>query len=189
MPIGIKKGFSLLETIIAIAILTLAMTAVFTLVSRGIRSISLASNEMTAYFLASEALEFIRNTRDGNLLADDPPRDAFDPDIFAVCETFEGCVIDVHAKNNDGSIEYCSGGICPPIRFNRESGIYNHDPPTSANENTIFTRQLHMTCRLPCAETDPQEFEVRVVVTWQQLDAPRTLRSFALSVGLFDTAF
>ena len=43
-----NRGFSLLETIVAIGVLTFVMTAVFTLVSLGVRSMSEATNQLTA---------------------------------------------------------------------------------------------------------------------------------------------
>ena len=114
------SGFSLLETIIAIAVLTVAMTAVFSLVSSGVRSISLAANQLTAYFLASEGVEYIRNIRDGNVLSG--TGNALDG--FFVCESY-GCVADVY--NN--TLSSCSAG-CPHLNFDTGLGVYNHNPET-----------------------------------------------------------
>src|SRR3989344_131794 len=98
---GIMKknnGFSLLETIVAITILTFAMSAVFSLVSRGVRSVSVSSNEMVASFLASEGLEYIRNVRDGVVIRKRAARQGKGGTLtsFASCYS-NGCIVDPYA--------------------------------------------------------------------------------------------
>ncbi|MBI1956915.1 MAG: prepilin-type N-terminal cleavage/methylation domain-containing protein [Candidatus Niyogibacteria bacterium] len=183
-----RRGFSLLETIIAIAVLTLAMTAVFTLVSSGIRSISASADELTAYFLASEGLEYIRNIRDGNIISV-PPHPAFDDAVFGPCITSSGCFVDSRAAGGAGVIASCDPALgCPPLRFNREGGFYNHDVVvTRTNEDSIFTRQITMTCispTIPC-----EEYRVLATMTWRHSTAQYDIRSFALRADLFNTAF
>lgn len=179
-------GFSLLETIIAITILTISMTAVFTLVSLGVRSVSLSANELTAYFLASEGLEYIRNVRDENALLGAP---AFDPLIFGDCIIATGCIVDVRAGGGAGTFGSCPAGVCPRLRFNRDQGIYNHEAwVAGSNEDSIFTRQILMTCKNynPPNPCPPEEFEVRAIISWRQRAAPFALRSFTINTNLFN---
>lgn len=168
-----ENGFSLLETVIAIGILSLAMTGVFSLTSLSIRSLSVSSNQVTAFFLASEAIEYIRNIRDNNILA--VSGWLTDLDDCRVEINSNGCFIDVTAvPPND--ITGC-GPSCPKIQFNPVSHLYNYifDP---ANKETIFTRQVLISDIVP-------DVEVKVVVemSWQQ----RTLtRTFTLEEHLFN---
>lgn len=59
-----EKGFTILETLVAITILVVSLTAPLTIVSQALRSSYYARDQVTAYFLAQEAVEFLRNKRD-----------------------------------------------------------------------------------------------------------------------------
>ncbi len=59
-----NKGFTLIETLIAILILSLAIGALLTLTAGGFFTIRYAKNDIVATNLLQESLEYIRNTRD-----------------------------------------------------------------------------------------------------------------------------
>lgn len=61
-----KKGFSLIETLIAVSILMIAIAGPLSLVQAGLFSSNHQRNQVTAIYLAQEAIEFIKNVRDGN---------------------------------------------------------------------------------------------------------------------------
>lgn len=61
-------GFTLVETLVAIAILTLSITATFTAVQNGLATSSFAKDQVIAFYLIQDAMEFIRNTRDKTAL-------------------------------------------------------------------------------------------------------------------------
>ncbi|PIZ76582.1 hypothetical protein COY06_01790 [Candidatus Peregrinibacteria bacterium CG_4_10_14_0_2_um_filter_41_8] len=63
-----RKGFSLLEVIFALAIITITFVAVASLVSRNLQSNLLNQSYITANYLNSEAVEIVRNMRDSNWL-------------------------------------------------------------------------------------------------------------------------
>jgi prepilin-type N-terminal cleavage/methylation domain-containing protein len=62
-----KKGFTLVETLVAISILLIAITGVMTAIQIGLSSATFAQNQTTAYFLAAEAVDYIHNIRDNNV--------------------------------------------------------------------------------------------------------------------------
>ena len=160
----LKKGFTLLETIVAIGILSLAMTGVFSLASLSIRSASVSSNQTIAFFLASEAIEYIRNIRDSNILAGSGWLTG-----LVTCQSANGCYVDVI---ND-MIMGC-GAECPKIKFDPMEKFYNH----SIGGDTLFTRQILISNVAPDIEV-----KVIVVMSWQQ----RTLtRTFTLENHLFN---
>jgi len=62
----ITKGFTLVELLVAISILSLSILAAFTAVSNNIKGSNFSQDQITAYYLADEGIEFIRNVRDQN---------------------------------------------------------------------------------------------------------------------------
>ncbi|HEY0220976.1 MAG TPA: prepilin-type N-terminal cleavage/methylation domain-containing protein, partial [Candidatus Paceibacterota bacterium] len=64
-----KKGFTLVESLVAISILSLSILSTFTVVSSSLKSSSLAKEQVIAFYLAQEAMEYIKNVRDNNALA------------------------------------------------------------------------------------------------------------------------
>lgn len=63
-----KAAFTVLETIIAIAVVSLAIAGATSAVRTGLVGSSLAKDQVKAFYLAQEAVEIIRNKRDGNIL-------------------------------------------------------------------------------------------------------------------------
>lgn len=63
------KGFTLLEVIIAIFILTVGVGGAYGLIQSTIISASQNKMRLTAYYLAQEGVEIVRNIRDSNWLA------------------------------------------------------------------------------------------------------------------------
>jgi len=61
-----KTGFSLLEVIIAIFVLTTGILAVMSLIYKTVASSSFSSNRLIAAYLAQEGIEIVRNIRDTN---------------------------------------------------------------------------------------------------------------------------
>src|SRR3989344_541790 len=64
-----QAGFTILESIVAIFILSLSIAGAFTAVQQGLSQAIMAKDEVKAYYLAQEAIEIIRNKRDANQLA------------------------------------------------------------------------------------------------------------------------
>lgn len=58
------RGFTLLETIFAVAIILIAVIAIFGLVNFGISSIDVSKNKLIASELAQEGVELVRNWRE-----------------------------------------------------------------------------------------------------------------------------
>jgi len=65
-------GFTLLETVIAISILTTGVIATIGLMNSGLKQIGFLKNKIVAINLAQEGIELVRNVRDNNWLAKDP---------------------------------------------------------------------------------------------------------------------
>lgn len=63
-----KKGFTLVEALVAISILIIGILSGFILVTRALYNVSVIQDRLTASFLAQEGIELIRNIRDTNFI-------------------------------------------------------------------------------------------------------------------------
>lgn len=61
-----QKAFTIIETLVAISILTIALTGPLAIIAQALRSSYYARDQITAYYLAQEAIEYVRNMRDNN---------------------------------------------------------------------------------------------------------------------------
>ena len=61
-------GFTLLEVILAIFVITVGIAGTLGIIQQGISYTQLSSSRLTANYLAQEGLEIVRNIRDGNWL-------------------------------------------------------------------------------------------------------------------------
>ncbi len=61
-------GFTLIETLVAIMILMLAVTGPLVISQKGLSAAGYAKDQLTAYFLAQDAMEYVHNVRDTNVL-------------------------------------------------------------------------------------------------------------------------
>src|SRR3954462_3848275 len=62
------RGFTLLETMVAVSLLAVAIVAPMSLTAQSLASAYYARDEVTAFYLAQEGLEVVRNIRDNNIL-------------------------------------------------------------------------------------------------------------------------
>jgi len=67
--LNFSKGFTVLESIVAIGILSLSISGAFSSVVQSLAQASITKDEVTAYYLAQEAIEIVRNQRDHNQLS------------------------------------------------------------------------------------------------------------------------
>src|SRR4051812_26467647 len=63
-----SAGFTLLETMVAVTLLSVAIVAPMSLTAQSLGSAYYARDEVTAFYLAQEGLEVVRNVRDNNIL-------------------------------------------------------------------------------------------------------------------------
>jgi prepilin-type N-terminal cleavage/methylation domain-containing protein len=62
-----QQGFTLIETLIAIFLLTLTVGGLMTMAANGYYSVRYARNQIVADTLLQESIEYIRNSRDTNI--------------------------------------------------------------------------------------------------------------------------
>lgn len=170
-----RRGFTLLEALVAISILMVAVVAPITISQKGLSSAIYSKSQMIASYLAQDAIEYIKNKRDEYSINH---LDAYNnPDwgnfgIFELCKApggiGTGCQIDtikqVDIENNNGG-EAVSAYSSASHLFIDNNGFYGYT--SAGSKETIFTRQIKITMN-PFSETNSNsdEANVNVVVHW-----------------------
>jgi prepilin-type N-terminal cleavage/methylation domain-containing protein len=144
-----KKGFTLLETLVAIFILTLAITGPISIASLAIRSSVETRDSISAYYLAEEAIEVIRNKRD-SLSLTNPTKEAWLTSILggANCFTEKGgaptlCTMVRNVNTGAYSFIPCQSATCDPLGFNSNGSIIYGSSDTSP-QTSKFTREIYI---------------------------------------------
>ncbi len=90
-----NKGFTLLEAIIAIAILLVAIAGPMSISHKSLQTSLISKDEMTATFLAEDAIEAVRTIRDQYKMQNSTSTDWLNPLNKCVCTTVGECNLDV----------------------------------------------------------------------------------------------
>lgn len=155
------RGFTLVETLVAITIVLGTLTATYTAVTNAIKSSAHARDTITAFYLAQEAFEFLKNKRDTNALQDEGWLNG-----IGACETGGGCVLAAYNENGTpkATAEFrdCPSGDCPRTIFqHKDTKAYGHHGPDDNDwEATQFSRSIEMT-------QGGDEASVAVTVVWR----------------------
>ncbi len=147
-----KNAFTLLETIIAIFVLTVGLIAVMSLAHRAIFAAQIASSRLVAGYLAQEGVEIVRNIRDSNWLAQrGNPALPWDENLAA--------------GNWEADFDDFTLTSFQDRNLKIDGGFYNY----SSGENTKFKRKITI------ARPTQDVIEVFVQITWQERGSSQTL--------------
>jgi prepilin-type N-terminal cleavage/methylation domain-containing protein len=101
--INSKSGFTLLETMVAIMLFVIALSALLALVRDSVTSSTYTRNEVVATYLAQEGVDYIRNIRDEMVYVNPTisPWSDFTYQINTTggCGTAGGCHLDLYSLN------------------------------------------------------------------------------------------
>lgn len=157
-----ERGFTLIESIVAIFILLIAIVMPMAVVARALFAANYAQDQITAVYLAQEGVELVRNTRDNNVLSGSALWDQGD---LSNCYGASGCYVDaVHSSN---MVNVCSG-TCPYVQEGVGGGIswYGNNSDWG---NTKYIRTIKL------SKISDYEIKVNSTVTWATRAAPRTV--------------
>ena len=177
-----NKGFTLVETMVAISILMLAILGPLSIASTSLRNVVLARDQITAYYLAQEGIEYVRYVRDNQYIKSIQQNNpnlqwSLSADVSAggggLGECFienneYGCGIDIFAffSNPNTNVISCprptSSNITGCAVLKKDAnGFYTYQ--TGANMTpTTFRR----TIKIERIETG-KEIKVEAIVEWQ----------------------
>lgn len=141
-----NKGFTLIETLVAIAIFAFAITGLISITATGIFNTNFVKNKFTASYLAVEGAELVRSIRDNAAINDRDWNATFaDPTLLQRCYGANACFIDGTSLDAFVVPELCSN-ICPAISYRQgDDGKFNYDPVDGIdNFESIFTRIINI---------------------------------------------
>lgn len=161
-----NRGFTIIESLVAIAVVLVGVAAAFSAAQLGLFSSTSVRNRVTAVYLAQEAMEGVKNVKDSNVLKVSSPGGSSTDWLEGLdgpggCPGNQPCGYDIL----DDSLFPCSNGggggvdLCHVYIDANNNNIYHQSNPGSGVD-TGFIREIYVT------ETDQnREAEVRVVVT------------------------
>ncbi len=160
-----NRAFTLIETLVAISVLLMALIGPLAIASQSLRSAFYARDQVTAFYLGQEGVEYVRAYRDQNYLASQSWLSG-----ITMCEDTP-CMVDFPNFTHTP----CINGECEPLRISEAGGLFNH----SDGEFSRFTRSVE----LRSVPGEPDQRIVSVTVSWISSGIPRT---FTIQERLFD---
>ena len=151
------RGFTLIETMIAVTILMLAVAGPIYAASRAIVAAQIGRDQLTASYLAQEGIEYVRAMRDDEYLAayaaggttvsttawtNFLTNPLSDTATISGCETTT-CTLDPSlpmGTGNGAALSPCSGSACAPLYL--AGGVYTERSGISGAVQTPFTRTV-----------------------------------------------
>jgi prepilin-type N-terminal cleavage/methylation domain-containing protein len=164
------RAFTLIETLVAITVLVVAVSTPVSLAAQSLFAAFYAKDQTTAFYLAQEGVEMIKNTRDHNLLV-------------LLRDNGVGNWLDGIALNTDLYVDtphnqiYTSGTCpqsCPALAY--DGVFYNH-------ANGVPSR-FARTVRVTQDTADANEALVTSTVTWKTGSFKE--RSFSVSERIYN---
>jgi prepilin-type N-terminal cleavage/methylation domain-containing protein len=160
----VSRGFTLVETLAAITLITVAIVAPMELTVQSLESAYYSRDQITASNLAQEGIEAVRSIRDGNILA--TARGTATP-LFQGIPTNGPFTIDAHTI--PATLTSC-GTSCSTSQATLQTNGTLYGYGTTGWTPTNFQRYATATtvwCNGTCDGTNAQEIQITVVVSWQ----------------------
>lgn len=157
-----KAGFTLIETLVAVSLLSISIVAPMSLTAQSLATAIYARDQITAFNLAQEGLEAVRAVRDGQILEISQNADASAIDLFGPIPIDKDFTIDSREANPQKAMTDCPNTGCPSLQT--DGTLYGYDDDTQNWPTTYFKRTL----RVHYVGASNDEIRVTVTVTWPQ---------------------
>lgn len=187
-----KKGFTLLETVVALSVIIAAVVGPVSLITRGLVNFFSAKNKVIAINLAQEGIELVRLIRENNIMCDKAADGVLDSKPKKWNEDPEGGIISKNTlyKVSADSIYAITCGVIiistpklslftsgEPLKFDSASGLYNYTSGT----DTIFVREINIRTPLDASDNPdsdiprPDQMDIVSTVSWDERGIPKNL--------------
>ncbi len=161
-----ERGMTLIETLVAVTILTVAIVAPMQLTISSLASANYARDQILAANLAQEAIESVRSKRDGNILTlaltgnATCASDGLPMHILCGIPIDQDFIIDT-AENN--LITLCSG-TCPYLKTDSAQTLYGYNATWTTE--TAYRRVVNVSyVTYAGAPAERAEDEIKITVT------------------------
>lgn len=158
------KAFTLIETLVAVSILLLSLAGPLSIAAQALQGAFFARDQVTAFYLAQEAVEYVRAVRDQNYLASNNWLTGVENCVDATCT--------VDFPNFSHAV--CSG-TCPAVLIGETSGLFNH----AAGKESIYTRSFS----IESVSGTNDEVVISVTISWR---TGTLMRSFEIREHIFN---
>jgi len=169
-----------METLVAIVVLSIAITGPLTIAQKGLQAALISKDQITAFYLAQDAIEYLRYARDTNCLAAGSVAGGCPAGVWLAgngntaqtisltpCVSTSGtsaCTVDVIAATQPST---CSGSVCTtPINYDSTHNYFTY----VSGSPSIFTRTITITspvCASGGSPCNTNEAAIAVTVSWK----------------------
>jgi len=141
-----KQGFTLVEVLTALFIVSVGLSGAYALVNQTIAAANIASMKLTAAYLGKEGIEIVRNIRDGNYIMRSAVAGYDQPESWmSGINCSSGCPIPVNCQSGCMADYYSSAlsaaNIGQPLKYSSQTGFYGY----SSGDATPFFRTITIT--------------------------------------------
>jgi len=145
----LKRGFTLIESLLAIGVLIVGILSAFILVVRSLSNIPLIQSRLVAANLAQEGIELVRQKRDTNNLIGVDWKTGFD--LSCICSDDPNVVLDsgcyYMTDTENRTLSRYSGEYLRLEEVSKNSWKYNYNP--SGTEYPYFIQRKIEICFVP----------------------------------------
>lgn len=175
-----RGGFTLIETMVAVFVLTIALSSLLTLTANSIFSARYARNEITANYLLQEAADYIRSDRDNTVFKQNIGGpgwnifiDKYGRATSSKCFSASGCYLE---PSDIASVPTgCpagAGNTCPNLNYDETATNTSNDFYTYKSGAgivpSIFNRKILMTL------VGADELNATITMDWTNGNLART---------------
>ena len=159
-----NKGFTLVETMFAVLILSFAIVSMMTVIANSLFAARYARDEITVNYLLQEVVDYIRNDRDTTvLLVGGQTWESFFAKYSNCSNEETGCYFDVLSESAISPTECPSGG-CPNLYFDANADT----TPFYTNDDGINTGKIRTNFRrkIVVVQNGLDEIDVTITIDW-----------------------
>lgn len=153
------QGFTIVETLVAIAILMIAIAGPLTIAQKGLMASVYARDQSVATFLAQDLMEYLKNVRDNSF--DNVKENWFFPNVDWECNNFYfQCSVETVSEYDFDNLSGLNGcnGSCYLYNRAEGEGLIGYHLDNSGGVKSQFSRSFYI-------EELVYGTEARIVVT------------------------
>lgn len=166
------KGFTLIETLLAVLLLSTAIAGPLTIASKGLNATLVAKDQFIAFYLAQDAVEQVRYLRDTACLASPGGPTGCGKDVWlaslTACKSIDGsaaCYLD-STGFSPASPTACPSNVCAPLKYDPALQKYQYTTGAVAAQQFVRTIRIIHATNGPLLTDDSDEATVTVTVSW-----------------------